>query len=498
MKNNYRNATYNAIGFIFPVVVALITTAYIVRKLTPEIYGIYVLAISLMGMMSFLDLGFGQGIVKFVSHYEATGDYEKINSILSASLGIFVAMGLLGFLVIFSLSGVVAQRVFHLSGERFALGSTALKVVAFGFFIRMVAAVFSNVPKAVQRYDISVKIQNAVSFCSTISTVGLLYFGKGLTAILVSQALFEMLSLIMYYRASQKVLPTLGIRIRFEKAVFREISGFSFYTALNGIMGNLVFRLDKMIIGAFLGMEAVTYYQVPFMIVQMANGFISSVTQSLFPAVSSIQALGDKERLRRLFLKSARYINAAALVTAVLLIMLGRTFLSLWMGNEFANKSAFIIPVLSVVLFINSISLTGYWFFNGMGKAKINFISALVGASCYLVAAMGLVPRFGLYGAAYAFAFVLVPFPVYFKILLKITGVRHGIFWRSLVKSAAVISLALSIKSIIKIPVDIKWFVLDALLAMTFSVLLSYLLRIIEIKDILELKDKLKLLGARA
>jgi len=31
---------------------------YIVHKLIPDIYGMYVLAISLIGLMSFLDLGF--------------------------------------------------------------------------------------------------------------------------------------------------------------------------------------------------------------------------------------------------------------------------------------------------------------------------------------------------------------------------------------------------------------------------------------------------------
>jgi O-antigen/teichoic acid export membrane protein len=71
MKSNFKNAVYNAIGFVFPVLIGLITTPYIVHKLNTEVYGIYVLAISLVGLLSFLDLGFGQGIIKFVSRYEA-------------------------------------------------------------------------------------------------------------------------------------------------------------------------------------------------------------------------------------------------------------------------------------------------------------------------------------------------------------------------------------------------------------------------------------------
>jgi O-antigen/teichoic acid export membrane protein len=97
MSSNLRNATYNAIGFIFPVLIGLFTTPYIVHKLNPEVYGIYVLAISLMGLLSFLDLGFGQGIIKFVSHYEAKQDYQRINDIINTSLIINLIIGVFGF-----------------------------------------------------------------------------------------------------------------------------------------------------------------------------------------------------------------------------------------------------------------------------------------------------------------------------------------------------------------------------------------------------------------
>jgi len=47
MKSNIKNSVYGTLGFIFPLAITLVTAPYIVHKLTPEIYGIYILSTSL-------------------------------------------------------------------------------------------------------------------------------------------------------------------------------------------------------------------------------------------------------------------------------------------------------------------------------------------------------------------------------------------------------------------------------------------------------------------
>lgn len=175
MRNYFQNAVYNGFGFVFPAAVALFTTPYIVHKLTPEIYGIYILVISIMGLMSFLDLGFGQGIVKFVAQYEAKEDYERINGIIGTSLVIYVIMGLLGYAVISSLSGILVHNVFKISIRHAKSALIAFQIAGIGFFISMLNGIVSNIPRALQRYDLVVKVQNAVWFFSTMSAIVLLY-----------------------------------------------------------------------------------------------------------------------------------------------------------------------------------------------------------------------------------------------------------------------------------------------------------------------------------
>ena len=445
MKSNFKNAVYNAIGFIFPVAVGLITTPYIVYKLGTETYGIFVLAISLMGMLSFLDLGFGQGIIKFVSHYEAKNDYKKINEIVNTSLLINIAMGLLGGLIIFLLSDFLSKKVFKVKPEQIELAVTSFKIVSTGFVLNLISSTFSNIPKALQRYDISVKVQNIVWFLSVISSVIVLYLGYGLVEMLIFYVIFQFLGLISYFWFSKKLIHNLKLSLKFNKDIFKEIFGFSIYNAINSITGNIVFRVDKMIIAYFLGTSAVTYYQIPFTMSQMAYSFVSYVIQFLFPAVSFLNSAGEKDKLKQIYIKSTKYVIAFSLIIFSGLVLFGKPFLKIWIGKEISEISYPLLVIISLVLFFSSISNIGYYCYNGLGFSKINMISSFAGAISYVISAIILIPAFNIKGASLSFVFALLPFPVYIYILNRVLGISQAEYLKMLAKSVALLVLTLAL-----------------------------------------------------
>jgi O-antigen/teichoic acid export membrane protein len=479
---------YNAVGFIFPVAVGLITTPYIVHKLNTDIYGIYVLAISLMGMLSFLDLGFGQGIIKFVSHYEAKKDLDRINGIINTTLVINLFMGLLGGFGIFSLSGFLTERVFKVKPDYLETAISSFKIVSVGFLINLVSSTFSNIPRALQRYDIAVKIQNIVWFLSITFSVVILYFGYGLFEMLIFHIIFQFLGLISYFYFSKKLIPGLEISLKFNRDVFKEVFGFSIFTAINSITGNIVFRVDKMIISYFLGTSAVTYYQIPFMIAQTANGFLSSVIQFLFPLVSFLSSAGDKEKLKQIYFKSTRYIIVSSLIIFSGLVIFGKPFLTTWIGKNIADISYPLMVIISFVFFFVSVSNVGYFYYNGLGKAKINMISSFVGAFSYLASAFVLIPKFNLKGAAYSFIFILLPFPVYIYILNRMLNFSQVDYLKILSKSFGLILLTLAL-NYVSYSISIIYILINGLI---FILLICFIfvLKIVDLEEIKKIIDR--------
>ena len=424
MNSNLRNSVYGAFGFIFPVAVFLVTTPYILHKLTPEVYGIYVLAISLSGLMSFLDLGFGQGIIKFVSHYEARGDYERINKIVLTSLVIYTVMGLIGAFVIYLLSDFLVSSVFKLSLNNLAMGSLAFKIVAFGFFVSFISMVFSSILKGLQRYDVTVKIQNSLWFTYVMASILLLYLGKGLVEILIAYVISQVVGVFVYMYASKRLLPKLRFGFGFDRSVFKELFGFSVFVSLNVISGNIVMRLDKMIVSYFLGTSAVSFYIIPYNLASTISSFIGAANQFLLPLISNLNSKGNQSQIKYYFMKSLNYTALISTFLTIIFIIFSDTFIQLWLGKDFAKNSYLIAPLLGFTFFFSCLSSVSLWYYTALNKTHINLISSLAGSFSYLVASLLLIPLLGLKGAAFSFMFILLPFPIYNFYITKIVGIK--------------------------------------------------------------------------
>ncbi|OQX54922.1 MAG: hypothetical protein B5M53_05155 [Candidatus Cloacimonas sp. 4484_209] len=495
MKSNLKNSVYGTLGFIFPLAINLVTAPYIVHKLTPEIYGIYVLSTSLMGLMSFLDLGFGQGIIKFVSEYEAKQDFEGIKNVIGVSSYIYLIMGIIGAIIIFTFSNNLVV-LFKVNENYKDLAHYVFQMTAIGFFINFLTSIFNPIPKALQRYDISTKVQTTIWLLLNLSIVGLLYLGHGLKEVIIASLGFGMVRLVTYFSIYRKMLPGIPLKPTFKPEVFKKIFSFSIFTAINGITGNLVFKVDKMIISSFLGTTAVTYYTIPFMIIQMGSGLVGSATQFIFPVASNLSCLGLKEELKGIYRKAMKYTAVISSVFTAGFIILGGAFLTLWMGADFAKNAEKIIPIITIVFFFQSISVPAFYIYNGLGFSRINMISSLVGSSAYLLAALILIPVFKLTGAALSFAFTLLPFPFYFYYLHRIIETGNRDFYALLLKTLSIIGILYTLffllGSIANIQPSIVSLIIIGLSLTIFSLGTMFLFGLVKKDEILVLFNKAK------
>src|SRR3989304_2721202 len=178
-----KNAAYNSGSWGATVLIALITTPYIVHKLTIEGYGVYALLIGLVGYYGLLDLGLGQGGIKFVSGDKVKEDYESISRSINAALWVQIAAGLVGSgaLVIFAES---ILRLLKVSPALWADAKIGLYVSAIGFFFTMLSGTLSSVLMGLQRYDITSKVNVVTNLLLTVLIVFVLFLGAGLKEVI--------------------------------------------------------------------------------------------------------------------------------------------------------------------------------------------------------------------------------------------------------------------------------------------------------------------------
>jgi NADH-quinone oxidoreductase subunit N len=136
--------------------------------------------------------------------------------------------------------------------------------------------------------------------------------------------------------------------MRLDRWALRELSGFGLLRFLNQASGQVVFQLDRLLLAAFLPIRAVTLYSVPLTIAQKFTVIQFIFSGAFFPAASELHAIGDRERLRRLYLASMKLSVVMVVPLVVLVAGFAHAILSTWIGPAFAVASTNVLIVLAI------------------------------------------------------------------------------------------------------------------------------------------------------
>lgn len=396
------NALAGVVGFVWPILLALSSMPYIVHKLGNEAYGVLALVTSVLGFFAFLDLGVTNASVKYMAEAYAQDDVDKINKIVGSSLVVYVLAGGAGAFAIALMTNTLVQRILKIPAGYIIDSTFAFYIASCGFFLNMVLGVFAAVPKAVQRYDVSTKVNIAVSTILTLLTILTLYLGYGLREVVILNFFSSLCSLLIYLIVARTLVRGIIIRLSFDAATFKKLFSFGAYSLLVVISTTILFQLDRLMIGTFAGAGQVAFYVVPASIALRINGFVGSIMGVVFPLCSELHATGQHAKLRDLYLKASKYAFMLSISITTPLVVLSPKVMKYWMGAEYGLKSSLVLALLSISSFFASLSTIPAFLLDGIGKPRVNAFFAVQSAVMNIVLCLFLIPRFGVDGAAIA------------------------------------------------------------------------------------------------
>src|SRR6185369_11581473 len=95
---------HGVLGFALPAAVVLASYPVLLRRLGGAAFGVYLLAASLSGASTFLDLGFSAATLKFVAADLAAGRLRAAANVIVTSLLCYSVIGITGGLVVMALA----------------------------------------------------------------------------------------------------------------------------------------------------------------------------------------------------------------------------------------------------------------------------------------------------------------------------------------------------------------------------------------------------------
>lgn len=397
-----KNIIYNFSGQIALFLLGIFTAPFIIHTLGNNLYGVLSLVNVVVGYFSILDLGLGLSIIKYISDYHTQMDKEGLENVLGTALSSYIVIGLLGAGLIFIFTKFFMGRILHIPPEILPTAITVFYISALGFFINMVLTVVNSIPPALQRMDIQNSRNVIFGFTGTFGTVLLLAFGQGLVAVIVWNIVISLIATVVFLSVILKLVPKVSIKPRFDKEILSKLMKFGSFKFLSNVSGQIVFQLDRLLIAAFHPVAFVTFYTAPTVIVQKGLMVILNVNNAVFPAMSQAYTLGDMVRVKDLYLRMTKFIAFLIVPITALLFVLSSEILLVWLGQDFALRSATTLKILALAYFLAAMSAPGVVAADAFGKPQLSALFAGISAAISLIAAVILIPRFDITGAATA------------------------------------------------------------------------------------------------
>jgi O-antigen/teichoic acid export membrane protein len=383
-ERTVNNALFNAASGVVPLILSFIFWPYIVEQLGDSSYGIFALVSTVIGYFSLLDLGLGNAVVKYVAEY-AGKDTEHTEEIVGVALSVFLVAGLIGVLIILSIAKVLATDLLKIPPDLVNVAYHSFCAASLGFFLTMLITLFTAITNGLSRYDISSSAMAVMGMATTIGAVLLLRSGFGLIHLVWLNVLIPLLVVIFYLMMTRHLMPGIAFRLRLKKATLKKILHFGMFAMLSRLTDVISSQVNLLVIGAILGVASVTYYVIPFTILNRLTNLLCRIGMVIFPAISELQGQNRQDTIRELYLTTSRIILSFSAAFMVPLLVFGVRFLHLWMDSEFAARGGLVLQIITAAVFLNLCTNVPTFVVNGLGHPKVSGVAAICTASLFLI-----------------------------------------------------------------------------------------------------------------
>jgi O-antigen/teichoic acid export membrane protein len=397
VRNVFWNWSHVGLGLFS----ALILSPYIIRKLGAEGYGIWSLVFSILGYYGLLDFGFRSAVVYFSARYMATGEHDKLNSLISTLTLFSSAMALVLGAVTVVLSRH-ADRLFKVSPGMQPTFAVLILLVGLAVSLNVVFNIAGGVLEGAQRFDLANQARIASFVVRYFGGAAMLALGFGL----VSMGVVAFLAQILLYALSiwnvLRVFPQVRLAPRMASTkVFREAATYGIHTFTASIGTQVLDNSAPIIIGLCLPAAFVGFYSLPVRMLQYAADAVSRIGIVAAPQATEFAARGQLRTVSKLAIFSNRYAFALYMPVVLGTALFGNELLHFWVGPEFAQKS---LPVLHALVFGTALAQAGQFSSSailfGLSRHRLYAYLLLVEAGLSVAGMFYVVPRYGIAGAA--------------------------------------------------------------------------------------------------
>jgi len=432
-KRLIHNTIFNVVTLISGAIITFFLIRFFLAQLGESRYGVWVLIGSIFQYRRLLDMGMNSSIDRYIPVNLARRDKDGIQRVISTSLFFFAVLAVvLGLMTLLLFDNIGAW--FAIAPDMVGTAGVLVLIVGSSFVLSMPLQVSSALLCGLQRYDILNLTELLMLFLRTFFVVVLLGQGYGLLTVGLVYGTGEVLVKVAQFVYARKLLPEISISLRsIDFKLLKEMLVYGLNTCLYRTGGLLILKATDLVIAIYIGTAEVSQFAVAVAGILLLTQLLRAFATAIKPAVSDLDARDEHSSVREISFLMQKYSLLLIIPAAWFLIVMGREFLHVWVGEKFqdpgiVNSLSAVLAILAVGHCLRLSQYSNFLVLVGKGDHKLFGILTVVTGLLCISASIVTVKIFnlGLLGIAWSNCVPMalmsgIVLPIYFNRKMKIT-----------------------------------------------------------------------------
>lgn len=427
-----KNIVYSILIKVLSIVVSFMLVPMTIGYVSSELYGVWLTLSSILTWLTFLDLGFSQGMKNKLTEAIANDDWDRGKKLVSTTYFLMIIIFVPLCVVIQFLIPVVDWcNLLNISIIYQEDIVKTLHVLMAFCCLQMIVNVVVSVIAAFQR----VALSNSFGVIGNVISLGvifilikscspsLLYLCFSLSAMPIFVTTIA--SIILFTGSMRRVAPSFkSIELPLTKDLFS--LGYKFF--IINIQAVVLYQTTNVIISNVSSPMWVTSYNIAYKYLSIAMMLFTIATQPLWPAFTDAYARGDTQWMNNVKNKMTNFYISCSL-GCVTMAFIAPWIYKIWIGNE-ADVPQLMTWIVTIYILVycwanfNGIMLVG------MSKIFLNTIMVSLGMVVHIPMAYLLSSFIGAYGVVISMILINTIYGLIYRIQLNkvLDGCAKGIW----------------------------------------------------------------------
>lgn len=406
---------------------------FVLGKIGEREYGLFNIIGSVIAYITIIDFGINDSTLRYFVKYKIEKSTKIKNQILGSISSVYILIIVIAILV----SVIVYLLLENLFGSNISYGELIrLKQMFVLASVSIIVTLGTNpLGAALNAYEkfIFLKLGDIIVFTlTTILIVLFLFYGYGIvTMVGISAALNIIYQLVKFILVRVK----LGILFPYfncDRKIVKEIVLYASPVFVVIFVEQIYWKLDNLIIGSIIGPAFVTFYSMGVVFQKYILSFSTAISRLMAPSIiMSIDLNSNINELTKKYIRISRIQAVIVTLICLNLVLWGKTFIELWLGESF-NISFYVMVVVLIPFSFDIVGNLRNTFLQVNGlyweRAKVLLIVAILN----IVLTLFLINYYGIIGAAASTSFAILIGNLWTNFLLhNKVGINYLTFFKS-------------------------------------------------------------------